>query len=92
MKKKWEIIVFTASHQSYADAIIDEIDPEGALFDCRLYRQHCRELAPELFIKDLTRIDRDLAKVILVDNSSYSYAMQLDNGVPILPFYEGQDF
>lgn len=42
MKKKWEIIIFTASHQSYADAILDEIDPDGTLFDHRLYRQHCR--------------------------------------------------
>lgn len=23
MKKRWEIIVFTASHQSYADTILD---------------------------------------------------------------------
>ncbi len=29
---------------------------------------------------------------MLVDNSAYSYAMQLDNGIPILPFYEGKDF
>lgn len=92
MKKKWEIVVFTASHQSYADAIIDEIDPDGTLFDWRLYRQHCRELAPDLFIKDLSWIDRDPTSIVLVDNSSYSYAMQLDNGIPILPFYEGKDF
>jgi CTD small phosphatase-like protein 2 len=30
--------------------------------------------------------------MVLVDNASYSYAMQLDNGIPILPFYEGKDF
>ncbi|XP_031472923.1 uncharacterized protein LOC116245596 [Nymphaea colorata] len=27
MKKRWEIIVFTASHQSYADSILNELDP-----------------------------------------------------------------
>lgn len=42
MKKRWEIVVFTASHQDYADAILDELDPEGTLIDHRLYRQHCR--------------------------------------------------
>jgi CTD small phosphatase-like protein 2 len=87
MKKNWEVIVFTASHQSYADTILNEIDPEGTLFDHRLYRQHCRELTTDLFVKDLSKINRDLSKVVLVDNSAYSYAMQLDNGIPILPFY-----
>jgi CTD small phosphatase-like protein 2 len=43
-------------------------------------------------VKDLSKLNRDLSKVALVDNSAYSYAMQLDNGVPILPFYEGKDF
>jgi CTD small phosphatase-like protein 2 len=92
MKKRWEIIVFTASHQSYADTILDEIDPDRTLFDHRLYRQHCRELTTELYVKDLSKLNRDLSQTVLVDNSAYSYAMQLDNGIPILPFYEGKDF
>lgn len=29
---------------------------------------------------------------MVVDNSAYSYAMQIDNGIPIMPFYEGKDF
>lgn len=27
---------------------------------------------------------------MLVDNAAYSYAFQLDNGIPILPFYEAR--
>lgn len=30
--------------------------------------------------------------MILVDNAAYSYAFQLENGIPILPFYEGKDY
>lgn len=59
MKKKWEIIVFTASHQGYADNILNYLDPDGSLFDHRLnrqlYRQHCREITKDLFIKDLSK-------------------------------------
>ncbi len=33
-----------------------------------------------------------MKKVMLVDNAAYSYALQLENGIPILPFYEGKDF
>jgi CTD small phosphatase-like protein 2 len=43
-------------------------------------------------VKDLSKLNRDLSRTVLVDNSAYSYAMQLDNGIPILPFYEGKDF
>lgn len=30
--------------------------------------------------------------MVLVDNAAYSYAFQLENGIPILPFYEGTDY
>lgn len=33
-----------------------------------------------------------MSKIVLVDNSAYSYSMQLENGIPILPYYEGKDF
>ena len=41
MAKKFEIIIFTASHHTYADAILDELDPDGEIFQHRLYRHHC---------------------------------------------------
>ena len=27
--------------------------------------------------------------MVLVDNAAYSYAFQLENGIPILPYYKG---
>jgi CTD small phosphatase-like protein 2 len=41
MAKKFEIIIFTASHKSYADAILDELDPDKNIFSHRLYRNNC---------------------------------------------------
>ena len=92
MKKKWQIIIYTASHKSYADAILDELDPEGTLIDGRLYRHNCRELLSDFYVKDLSQINRDLKDVVLVDNSTYSYSMQIDNGIPIIPYYQGKDY
>jgi CTD small phosphatase-like protein 2 len=43
-------------------------------------------------VKDLRIINRNLSDMVLVDNAAYSYAFQLENGIPILPFYEGADF
>lgn len=43
-------------------------------------------------MKDLRILgDRDLSQVALVDNACYSFALQLSNGVPILPFYDSRD-
>jgi CTD small phosphatase-like protein 2 len=42
-----------------------------------------------MYVKDLRVLDRDLKDVALVDNAAYSYAFQLDNGIPILPYYHG---
>jgi CTD small phosphatase-like protein 2 len=29
--------------------------------------------------------------MVLVDNAPYSYIFQLENGIPILPYYTGED-
>ena len=36
--KNFQVIVFTASHQVYADGILDYLDPKRELFAMRLYR------------------------------------------------------
>lgn len=28
--------------------------------------------------------------MVLVDNAAYSYAFQIENGIPIIPYYQGQ--
>ena len=45
-----------------------------------------------MYVKDLSLINRDLKDMVLVDNAAYSYAFQLENGIPILPFYDGKDY
>jgi CTD small phosphatase-like protein 2 len=33
--------VFTASHQCYANVVLDYLDPSGELIHHRLYRENC---------------------------------------------------
>ena len=43
-------------------------------------------------MKDLRVIaNRNLQDMILVDNAAYSFGFQIDNGVPIIPFYENKN-
>merc|ERR1719183_604146 len=86
----FEVVVFTASSRSYADQVLDVLDPQGTLISKRLYRQHCTEVGGCIvdgakvsggFVKDIARMGRSLDRVILVDNSPVSLAMCPDNGV-----------
>ncbi len=39
-------------------------------------------------IKDLRVIgNRNMRDLIIVDNAAYSFGFQIDNGIPILPYY-----
>ena len=86
--KNFQVVVFTASHQTYADAILNYLDPENKFIQYRLYRHHCYQTPENYYVKDLRVIaNRDLSEMVLIDNSVYSFAYQLSNGVPIVPFY-----
>ena len=95
---KFEVVVFTAACQEYADQILDAIDPTRTLIHHRLYRDSCLECTPnpeapdsKVYLKDLRVLGRDLSQVILVDNSLLCFACQLDNGIVCNPFKGNRD-
>jgi CTD small phosphatase-like protein 2 len=70
----FEIVIFTASNSCYANVVIDHLDPNKAWVSHRLFRESCIETNDGIYIKDLRVINRDLAKVVLIDNSAISFA------------------
>ena len=87
--EEFNLIVFTASDKQYADAIIDYLEKDKKYFKMRLYRDHCLFIEPGLYIKDL-RIFSDFQKmedIIILDNSLFSFANQLNNGILITSFF-----
>lgn len=84
LKNYYEIIIFTASVRHYAEAIIEEIDPEGVITYI-LDRSYCLETKNGYAIKDLRIIkNRELKNMIIVDNLVHSFGLQIENGIPIL--------
>lgn len=80
---KWyNLVIFTASVQEYADPVIDWLESERKFFSQRLYRQHCT-FRHGAFIKDLSSVEPDLSKVMILDNSPLSYMFHPDNAIPI---------
>ena len=95
IKSKYHIIAFTASHDSYADSVLNFLDPKNKYFEYRLYRKNCvlcdiNEM--KFYVKDLKIIEDayDLKDVVVIDNSVLSFAYHLDNGIPISPFYDSK--
>jgi len=80
VSRLFEVVVFTASSSSYADQVLNTMDPDGRCITTRLYRQHCTEVGGG-FLKDMHRLGRPLDRVVLVDNSPISLALCPDNGV-----------
>ena len=93
---KYNIVAYTASHQAYADSVLDSIDPKKKYFKHRLYRNNCASTevnGSKLYIKDLDILKENynLKDIVIIDNSVLSFAYHLNNGIPIVPYYEGSD-
>lgn len=87
MNQIFNVYVFTAATLEYAQPIIDFLNRGQKTIQGILHRKNCLETSHGLHIKDLRIIkNRDLSKIILVDNFIHSFGLQLDNGVPILEF------
>ena len=89
IKEYYELVVFTAATQEYADPIINALETNKKFFDYRLYRMHTIIIDND-FVKDLSKLGRDMSKIIIVDNMEQNYKLQKNNGITIRPFW-GKD-
>ena len=89
IKPFYEIISFSKLSQNYSNTIIRLIEKDRKLFDYNLYREHCT-LVGRKFVKDISRIGRDMKTIIMVDDLQDNLEDFNDNGILILP-YDGDN-
>lgn len=88
LRKIFDIYIYTASKKEYADAVVDLLDPENKIFKGRFYRENCLNINNQLFVKDLSIFgEENISKIILIDNSFYSFMNQISNGILVNSFY-----
>ncbi|XP_046689623.1 CTD (carboxy-terminal domain, RNA polymerase II, polypeptide A) small phosphatase-like a isoform X2 [Silurus meridionalis] len=86
MGELFECVLFTASLAKYADPVADLLDQWG-VFRTRLFRESC-VFHRGNYVKDLSRLGRQLSKVIIVDNSPASYIFHPENAVPVQSWFD----
>ncbi|KPM06469.1 Meteorin-like protein [Sarcoptes scabiei] len=86
MGELYECVLFTASLAKYADPVADLLDRWG-VFRARLFRESCIFHYGN-YVKDLSRLGRDLNKVVIVDNSPASYSFHPNNAVPVASWFQ----
>lgn len=94
VSESYEVVLFTASMAKYADPVLDRIDKKKCI-DHRLFREHC-VMHNGSYVKDLARLGRDLANIVIVDvspiqNSPGSYLFHPENAVPIRSYFNDDD-
>ncbi|KAL3855480.1 hypothetical protein ACJMK2_014691 [Sinanodonta woodiana] len=86
MGELFECVLFTASLAKYADPVADLLDKWG-VFRSRLFRESC-VFHRGNYVKDLSKLGRDLSQVVIVDNSPASYIFHPDNAVPVQSWFD----
>ncbi|XP_071496983.1 mitochondrial import inner membrane translocase subunit TIM50-like [Diadema antillarum] len=84
----FEIVIYTSEQGFTAFPLLDSLDPKGYIM-YRLFRDATKYVNGH-HVKDLSSLNRDLSKVIIVDCNAKSYQLQPKNAVG-LKKWEGND-
>ena len=90
IKPYYEIISFTTNSKEYSESIISQIEMGKKIFDYNLSREHSL-LCGNQFIKDISRIGRDMRRIIIIDDKANNFKLNKENGILIYPYFGDDD-
>ena len=96
IKKDYNIVIYSSGSKNYVDAILDFLDPKHEYFNFRLYREHCNRYIINnkiYFTKNLNIFKNicPLKDIVMVDCSVIGFGFFLENGIPIIPYYDSKE-
>ena len=66
--------------------MLDQLDPHETI-RYRLFRESCTYYQGH-YVKDLSRLNRDISDIIIVDNSAASYLFHPENAIDTISFID----
>ncbi|KAI5116777.1 hypothetical protein M0805_008732 [Coniferiporia weirii] len=83
----YEIVIFTSQNHYTAIPIIEKLDPYNFFIMYKLFRESTRSVNGSI-VKDLSYLNRDLSKVIMMDTDRDHVSVQPENAI-VLPKWKG---
>ncbi|CCE64704.1 hypothetical protein TPHA_0I02000 [Tetrapisispora phaffii CBS 4417] len=85
LSQYYEIVLFSSNYMMYSEKIAEKLDPIHAFVSYNLYKEHC-VYKEGTHIKDLSKLNRDLDKVLIIDCDPNNYKFQPENAIPVKPW------
>ncbi|RIB19430.1 HAD-like domain-containing protein [Gigaspora rosea] len=80
----FEVVIFTSQPSYVAEQTLAKLDPLG-MVPFRLFRESTRYVDGKV-IKDISKLNRDLSKVIVMDSNPAVYSLQPENVISVPPW------
>jgi len=88
MSQFYEVVLFTTQYHYTATPVVEKLDPYQFWIQYRLFRDATRSVNGQP-VKDLSYLNRDLSKVILLDTHPEHVTAQPENAI-IVPKWDGK--
>ena len=85
LSQYYEIVIFGSNYQMYSEKTVLKLDPMHAYVSYALFREACRYKDGKL-IKDLSLLNRDLGKTVIIDVEPESVSAQPENALIVKPW------
>ncbi|KAI9096974.1 HAD-like domain-containing protein [Phlyctochytrium arcticum] len=82
LSRYYEVVIFTSSPAWLAQPVCQALDPHFFYAMYRLFREHT-QLVDGAYVKDISQLNRDVSKTIILDNIPEHYQLQPENGVKL---------
>lgn len=88
LSQYYELVLFSSNYMMFGEKIVEKLDPLHAYITYQLYKEHCL-YKDGSHIKDLSKLNRDISKVLIIDVDEESIKLQPENAIK-LPKWEGK--
>ena len=87
----YEIVLYTPSHLGVAIPLIEQLQIEsGGGIMHMLFREHCY-YKDGSYMKDLSRLNRNISRVILIDDDEKAASLNPENLIKVKPYTDPKD-